>query len=447
MGGKGLKTTQKIILLSIVIIIIIIILIVSILKLKSMGTDNENSNSKFEKQDFYIPVRELQDVSNRNKYFAIKRIVSSYFSYIEELNGDQKILFETDDEETIKKEQQQEAINILKQMIDKEDETQYYITDDSIKNEGKKYSKVYIPKINKMKVSEKSTNINVYIIEATVGEIDTIIAVKTDSENMTFSIFPESYLKENIFDNDKILAKISENSIEKNSYNTYTYNNITDEYMAKEYFNDYIDNVKNDISKAYNSLEPNYAIQRFGSIDNYKRYIDNRIEELKNITLKKFQVKSENGYNQYVLIDSKDNYYIVRENKIMQYTIMLDTYTIDIPEYVEKYQKANNQQKVAYCIDRFIQAINDENYKFAYNLLSEGFKNNYFKTQNNFEQYIQRYLKGQNKVTYKTFNVEGELYTYVVNLTNLENNTNSIEKTFIIKLKEGTDFELSFNVE
>lgn len=442
-----MKTTQKIILISIVIVIIIIGLIVTILKLKAMGTDNENSNSKFENQDFYIPVSELQDVNNRNKYFAVKKIVNSYFSYIEELNGDKKILFETDDEEAIKKEQQQEAIKILKQIIGKEDEKQNYITDDSIKKEGEKYSKGYLPKISKMKVTEKSANINVYIIEATVGEVDTTIAVKTDSENMTFSIFPESYLKESNFDNDKILAKISDNNIEENSYNTYTYNNITDEYMAKEYFNDYINNVKNDISKAYNSLEPNYAMQRFGSIDNYKKYVDSKVEELENITLKKYQVKNENGCNQYVLIDSNENYYIIRENKIMQYNIMLDTYTIAVPEYEEKYQKANNQQKVAYCIDRFIQAINDENYKFAYSLLSEGFKSNYFKTQTSFEQYIQTHLKDKNKATYKTFNTQGEIYTYAVNLINSEENINPVEKTFIVKLKEGTDFEMSFNVE
>ena len=40
----------------------------------------------------------------------------------------------------------------------------------------------------------------------------------------------------------------------------------------------------------------------------------------------------------------------------MKYTVILDTYTIDLPEYIEKYNKANDQQKTAYCINKFMRS-------------------------------------------------------------------------------------------
>ena len=39
------------------------------------------------------------------------------------------------------------------------------------------------------------------------------------------------------------------------------------------------------------------------------------------------------------------------------------------------------------------------------------------------------------------------LYKYKVKITNKENQTESTTKTFIVKLNDGTDFEMSFNVD
>lgn len=443
-----MKKIKKFLIIAIVITIIVIIgILIVLFKLNNMGTDG-GINTQFENQEFYVPESKLQDVNNRNKYFAAKKILNSYFSYIEQLNGDQKILYETDEKEEIKKQQEKEAIKAIKQIIGAGDEKQEYIVDDSIKEEGKKYSKSYVPKIKRMLVTEKSSNINIYIIEATIGEVNTQIAIKTDSKNMTFSIFPESYLKKYSYDNNKIVAKITDNDIEKNNFNTYNYSNITDEYMAKQYFSDYIDNVKNNISEAYDSLDMDYAKKRFGNINSYTRYIEKNKEKLQSAALQKYQFKEYNNYNQYVLIDQYNNYYIIRETAIMQYSIILDTYTIDLPEYVEKYNKANDGQKTAYCINRFIQSLNDENYTFAYSLLADGFKNNYFKTQVSFENYIKQNSLQKQTAKFEEFSNEGNVYyTYKVLLTNGDEDTNPVEKTFIVKLGEGTNFELSFNVD
>ena len=128
----------------------------------------------------------------------------------------------------------------------------------------------------------------------------------------------------------------------------------------------------------------------------------------------------------------------------MEYTLILDTYTIDLPEFLEKYNNSTDQQKVALNIDKFMQAINAKDYKYAYNCLADSFKNNYFKTQEEFENYAKENFYSSNNVEYNEFDTQGDVYTYSVILTDKETSEQK-NKTFIVKLEEGTEFVLSFN--
>ena len=129
----------------------------------------------------------------------------------------------------------------------------------------------------------------------------------------------------------------------------------------------------------------------------------------------------------------------------MQYTAILDTYTTDLPQYIEKYNQSNSTQKVAMCINRFISAIQNENYTYAYTMLSNGFKNNYFETQTQFENYIKGQIPKKAQITFDSIKSEGDLYMYTVTLQT-GNETQTITKTFVVRLRQGTDFEISFDV-
>lgn len=137
------------------------------------------------------------------------------------------------------------------------------------------------------------------------------------------------------------------------------------------------------------------------------------------------------------------DYYIFKQTGVMEFSLILDTYTIDLPEYIEKYNKSANEQKVALCIDKFMKNVNDENYNLAYSMLSEGFKNNYFKTQSEFESYAKQYLVGNN-ITFEKIENEADIYIYKVSLT--KNGQTKQNKNFNVKLGNKTNFELSFNV-
>ncbi len=132
----------------------------------------------------------------------------------------------------------------------------------------------------------------------------------------------------------------------------------------------------------------------------------------------------------------------------MEYKLILDTYTVDIPEFTEKYKKAKDQEKVILNLNKFMLAINDGDYNYAYNLLADNFKNTNFPDYKNFETYIKSNLFANNKFEYIEFGDQaGTYYTYKVNITDASGKSNStITKSFIMLLENGTDFKLSFNI-
>ena len=160
--------------------------------------------------------------------------------------------------------------------------------------------------------------------------------------------------------------------------------------------------------------------------------------------LSQYLKTKEPDYTQYVCVDQNGNYYIFRETSAMNYTVILDTYTIDLPEFLEKYNTASDQQKVALNIDRFMQAINDKDYKYAYNCLADSFKNNYFKTQAEFESYVKKNFYENSDIKYNEFKTQQDLYTYSVIFTDKKTGEKK-NKTFVMQLGEGTKFVLSFN--
>ena len=225
--------------------------------------------------------------------------------------------------------------------------------------------------------------------------------------------------------------------------NEFSIINVTTNELLQMYFNDYKNAVLQEPEKAYNILQEQYREEKFGSFEEYKKYIENNKETITTATLESYQVKDEET-NRYICIDQNGRYYIFDETAIMDYTVILDTYTLDLPEFTEKYEIANEQQKVALNIDRFMQAINDGDYKFAYNCLADSYKNNYFKTQAGFENYAKQNFYENSTIGYKEFNMEGELYTYSVVLTDKKTGE-QMNKTFIMQLGEGTEFVLSFD--
>ena len=75
-------------------------------------------------------------------------------------------------------------------------------------------------------------------------------------------------------------------------------------------------------------------------------------------------------------------------------------------------------------------------------------KENNFPTLDEFEEYITENFYNSNNVTYSNYKSSGGLHMYDATIVDAENEKSSpITKTFIIKLLDGTDFTMSFNVQ
>lgn len=57
---------------------------------------------------------------------------------------------------------------------------------------------------------------------------------------------------------------------------------------------------------------------------------------------------------QYICVDQTGKYLIFKEKSIMDYEIILDTYTIDLPEFVEQYNSSSEDKKVQFNIQKFL---------------------------------------------------------------------------------------------
>ena len=131
----------------------------------------------------------------------------------------------------------------------------------------------------------------------------------------------------------------------------------------------------------------------------------------------------------------------------MNYKVLLDIYTLDLPEFIERYNRANNGERAGLNLQRAFDAINNKDYEYVYNKLDDTFKENNFSTLNEFEEYITENFYYSNNVTYSNYKSSGGLHMYDATIVDAENEKSSpITKTFIIKLLDGTDFTMSFNV-
>lgn len=247
---------------------------------------------------------------------------------------------------------------------------------------------------------------------------------------------------------------------EPNEYNHIEIKATTQERVINEYLEHYKEEALNYISDAYESLDEQFKKAKFNSLEEYKQYINNNRSELENVKLNKYKINEyNNDYTEYICQDQYDNYYIFHVTNPGNYTVILDTYTVDLPEFTEKYNKVNAQEKVALNINKVITALNDKDYKYIYNKLADSFKDNYFNNEEELKEYLSNKLYNNNEINFGKFSDEGNgIYTYEIELSEISNENEAaqegkgdnfarIKMNVVMQLKEGTDFVMSFSIE
>lgn len=447
-----MSKTQKTLIIAIIIVLVTLICILSIyLTLRRKGFGSEEVYEYIEE---IKPEEKIAIVDIRNHYYIVQSCINKFYTY-NDIISNIKEYYGGEDEEVIKEATSENAA-IIYNLLDEE-----YIKSREI-TKGNLLTKIgkvngSIVDINNMYVSEKSTNISVYIVNGTLRDkksnnISSFkMIVKLDFANETFSIIPDDYVDEN-YPNVEIGGNINievPENIKINKNNKYLFKVVSDDTYIMDLFNKLKEELLYNTKEIYNDLNQDYKNSKFASEEEFDKYVKNKYANLKNINAESYKETKKEDYTQYIIIDSEGNYYIFREIAPMQYSLILDTYTIDIPEFVDRYNKSKAQEKVILNLNKFMLAINDKDYKTAYNMLADSFKKNNFQTIGEFEKYMKNNFFDKNKFDYKYFGDEaGTYYTYKVDISDQEEKIRqTITKNFIILLGEGTEFEISFNIK
>ena len=266
--------------------------------------------------------------------------------------------------------------------------------------------------------------------------------VTIDFANSTYSIEPTELNEYSIPENYEI-------SITENDNNTFEYKVYENYEKIGIYLQDFKEKISNNkIEEAYELLDDNYKKTKFSNIESFRKYINDNKERLEELYATKYKINEYDNYYEYVLIDKNNNYYIINEYSAMNYKIALDTYTNQTEETEKKYNSSSIKEKVGININKIFNAINTKDYTYVYNKLDDTFKNNYYKTQQELENYLELNLYEQNEVQFEAFEErEDNTYIYNIIVKDKEDESQTKAMTIVMQLKEGTDYKMSFSIK
>ena len=452
-----MKNKKRAIIILIIIVLILVAIIGLILVQSNNGEEQEDIDLHENVDSSESSDKAFSEINNHDIYYSVRGILDNYISMIKEVNGDQYIEFgklEQAQDEAIS-ELKSEAIQVLYNTLDSAYIEECGITEDSINElaEGYKqqgdYSKevTYSLNIEEMYNADLSTNIKLILLKIKINEKESNMMMKLDLQNSTYSIFGQEYIEKYQYNKDTEITniKVNSESVQSNDYNNFDFVNTDEKYIVNQLFSDYQNYLVNNIQAAYEELDEEYREKKYDNYEEFESYVSEKSEEISESYLDKYIINQYDEYVEYVCLDEDGNYYIFIERSITDCSVILDTYTIDLKDFTDKYNSGDEQIKVGMNIEKIISAINDNDYKYIYNKLDETFRNNTFGNVDNLANYIKENFYENNEAEYDSLVQEGDTFIYELKLKNADNDTEEKDVTIIMKLLEGTDFVMSFS--
>lgn len=436
---------NKILIVIMVMLIIIIVAIMSLIKVlqKSIIIDEE----EFEYTEEILNEQEISRVKNNDLFYTIENCLQKYESYLN-LNYEKQVdelnmpsiaaLYNISTEE--------EKAKALMNLLDKE-----YISENKINSQNileilnNSFDEVNVKAIKINKLIDDNAVVEAYTILAKIDNgtnaSNKMFIIKIDNSNSAFCVTPIDDGKYKDIDQIEFINRTKQ--IEKNDNNKYVNISYNEGQIAANYFQEYKELILGDYELAYEKLDEEYRKIKFGDLEKFKQYIQENTDIIKKMQVYKYQTEIEDSYTEYRCMKLDGGYWIIRENAPRDYTVLLDTYTIDLPEFITKYNNNSDEIKTGLNIQKIFDSIKDGDYSYAYKKLDETFKQNNFPTEELFKKYAKQYLLGTT-IEHNDCETSGELFIYDITITQEDNKT--VNKTIIMKLLEGTDFVFSFDV-
>lgn len=448
-----MKQIKKII---IILVIILIITLICILYLNSQNsTEQVGENQNIEEDISSDFIKKLGLVNDYSTFFSVEKMFNNYIKNVHSKN--QEAIYNILDQEYKMKN------NITKENI------LNYVHDIEQYDQEVRIRKIY---------SHEDTNNAIYyiycILEKEHKGKEFYFTLYKDYKNLTYSV---EQIDKETFDK-KIINRgqeLEEKRIEKNDNNKTIYSNPTEKEIVTKYFENFLYNMLYYPDYAYSLLNSTYRNMCFTTLQEFKQYIENKREVLssyyegslksfdefetmeeysiylgqaKKLEIKQYQIRMNEEYNRYICIDSEGNYYTFYATSALNYTVVLGNYAIPTEDFIQTYNESSEVEKVVLNIKRFFMGIDDKNYGYSYSVLSESFKANKYPTKDAFVQYAKQYFFEENEIEYISCEKQNGLYIYKIKIKDATGkNTETKSLNMIVKLNDGTDFEMSFGTD
>lgn len=422
-----MKKSMKIIFIVILILIITVSIILFALKKESRENKKIAKEENINGNEFEIEVnKDLSEVDSKQEFFDVNECIQYYIDYLKDDNNDavSKVL-----DNKYKENNNVDIKELKKYLIDINDSKNEFIA----------------LKMNKI---DKDTDKSIYFVsgklldEESKEEKESEYTVILDNSQDVFSIIPENLEEKTDYEYNLDIEDDTEDF-----YNEYTSVDISDKEILLKYFDYYKKLSIVSAKESFNLLDDEYKNKKFSN--NEEKYLEYLSKiDIQNIDIDKYLVNYYDEYTEYIAKNDDDSYYIFKETGPMKFTLILDTYTIDLKQFTDKYNSGDEQVKVGMNTEKIIEALNLKDYEYVYGKLDETFKNNNFNNINNFENYINDNLYEHNDIEYEEFSAQSGVYIYNAKIKD-SNDENSEEKkiTIIMKLLSGTDYVFSFSIE
>ena len=404
-----MKDFNKIIKIIFIILILIVVAIISIIKLLEYKKQLEN---QVDIKDSVM--EEEKSISEKNDYQLIYTCIEKYLIY-SRLNNTEKLdsILEESDNNRIKIDDTYFLKILSLYGIDRYGDSTYFV--ETKINNNKLYFLLNVD-------FSGDITFNIRLID------------KEEFDDAKANKFKDKYKKE------IKIANNGNNLVGK-------YGNASAKEIANKYYSKFMELALYKPELAFDMINEEYKNKKFdNNIETFKKYILISQEFFENSFIKEVNVVNVNDNVIYKAKDNGNNNIKIKENKYMDFEIILDNYTLQDQDDIDEYLNLSDEEKIQYNIEKVFVMLSHREYSLVYNILDETFKANNFPNLNDFIKYVDNTFFIDNYMANTIIQKQGN--NYVIDVS-YKNGTSSVaeakEKSFVMKLLDNTDFVMSFS--
>lgn len=392
-----------------------------------------------------LPSARCNKLQSRNAFFMVESLGKKYYSYVAEGGRD-----------------------VVLGMLDEKYKNSLNITTENVFSIVTKYSDGKYYKATEI-YSNSDNEYDEYYIRGEIRGSAVYNVISLDKTQNAFSIYPINQSTYDAVAKSKEIPGYERKKIEKNKYNSVKYENVDEDKMSSKYFEDYIDILNINPEQAYSMLDEEYRKAKFPSYENFRTYLKyknqlftflnkrnirkesefsnkdeytNYLKLFNRYALSHYNAKANQLVKEYTCEDNIGNIYIFTEQEPNKYTVKLYDTIVETDEEIEKFAKAENDEKIFYIGEKIGKMFNEGSYGYLYSKINAEFRVKNFPNETSFENYIKERIYARNKVDVEDMENYGDILVKL-NIVNAENEKDKRQMNLVIRIKENGDYEFS----